>query len=177
MSAALAICEWCGDEYTPPVNRPAWPKCIACTMTPSNRKRGAAPAYGLPPASAARLTFVVPGSPLSVNRVYRMGFSPKGHRIMFYSTEGKRWKAAVACHALARRPRDWPLDARYAVTFAAYFQRASADVDNLVKPALDSLQGVLFTNDKQVTSVTATKAIDVEAPRLVVTVEVIANGN
>jgi Holliday junction resolvase RusA-like endonuclease len=123
------------------------------------------------------MSFVVPGSPLSINRCYRVGVSRQGHRIMFYSAEGKRWKAAVACHALARRPADWPLAGRYAVTFAAYFQRASADVDNLVKPALDALQGTLWANDRQVTSVTATKAIDIEAPRLVVTVEVIANGN
>jgi Holliday junction resolvase RusA-like endonuclease len=173
VSTARAICSWCGDDFIPSVNRPDWPKCPTCTFTPSERKRGAAPGYALPAPSAQRLTFVVPGSPLSVNRVYRMGFSPKGHRIMFYSAEGKRWKAAVACHALARRPRDWRTDAQYAVTFAAYFQRTSADVDNLVKPALDALQGTLWANDRQVTSVTATKALDAEAPRLVVTVEVL----
>ena len=68
-----------------------------------------------------------------------------------------------------RRP---PLTEQIAITF--HFYRASAgraDVDNLSKACMDSLQGVIFKNDNQVSVLHAEKHIDRENPRVEITVE------
>ena len=64
----------------------------------------------------------------------------------------------------------WPNDARFEMQCSFYFHRrllkrpvkgrkrteaTKADVDNLLKSVMDGLEGVLFTNDNQVDSVSA----------------------
>lgn len=121
------------------------------------------------------MTFTVPGTPLSVNRVHRMGVTSTGKRLMYYTQEGKKYRSAVAFHALSARHRDWTLTRQYEVEIVSYFASDRSDADNPVKPCLDSLQGVLFTNDKQVVRVVASKAVDKIAPRLVVTVRAVGD--
>lgn len=176
MTAARPLCDLCAAPFLPSANRPDWPRCAPCTLTPAHArldKRGPAPAYAVPSATPDAVTWVTPGSPLSVNRVYRLALR-NGRRIMFFSQQGKAYKVAVAAHALqALGLVRWDRTRRYSVELLAYFQSDRADADNIAKPALDALQGVLFDNDRQVESVTCAKALDRLAPRLVATVRAI----
>lgn len=171
-------CSLCTAAYEPPANRPAWPTCMACTLSPAHARlarRGEAPGYTPAAATPDAVTFIVPGPPLSINRVYQMGANRRtGQRIMFYSAQGKRWKYSVAMHALQAIGRvRWDRTRAFAVEINSYFDNARSDADNPVKPILDALQGALWDNDRQVTSVTATKSVDTTAPRVVVTARAI----
>jgi Holliday junction resolvase RusA-like endonuclease len=168
------ICERCNADIYPPPNRPDWRKCPACTFGggahAARRRYGPAPAYPLPPATPTKVTWVVPGPPLSVNRVHGLAFK-NGKRVMYFTKEGKAYKLSVAAHALQALGRvQWDRTRRYALTLIEYFDNPRADSDNPLKVVKDALQGVLFDNDVQVVSDHTEKHIDKIAPRLVCTV-------
>ena len=50
-------------------------------------------------------------------------------------------------------------DAKYAVQFVFGFSNKASDIDNPIKPALDTLQNILGFNDKQVYILGACKEI------------------
>ncbi|MBQ7493715.1 MAG: RusA family crossover junction endodeoxyribonuclease [Selenomonadaceae bacterium] len=50
--------------------------------------------------------------------------------------------------------------------------RAFGDLDNHIKAVFDALQGLLFDDDKQIVSVTASKHTDKKNPRTVISFEV-----
>lgn len=159
------------DETT--LGRP-WDKCGPCTMGGGAHaalsRFGAAPAFGLLRATPDLVQWVVPGPPLSVNRVHRMGFV-RGKRIMYFTAQGKAYKVSVGAHALAALGRvHWDRTRRYTLELVLYFDRASADSDNPLKVIKDALQGVLWDNDNQVLQDHTRKEIDKAAPRFVATV-------
>jgi Holliday junction resolvase RusA-like endonuclease len=177
------LCERCTQPYDPPLNRPTWPKCLTCTLTPnsaSSRRYGAAPAFPIPPATRDRVTFIVPGPPRSKNRAHGMAWGINGPRV-FVNKDSKRYQASVANHAtsaLGALIYAWREEPRYSkgkfrVDFVAYFDRESADALNPHELAADALQGVLFRNDRQIQHGGYAKYIDKVAPRLVVTVEAV----
>ena len=85
------------------------------------------------------------------------------------SKEGKTFKKDAASWLDAQRTEVLEGDVRLLVTF--YFPRRGSDLDNRLKPLLDTLEGVCFANDKQVTDLHAVKRYDKECPRSVVVVE------
>jgi len=113
------------------------------------------------------LRFVVPGSPLSQNLVYRR--RPGGYG-MFMTQEGKLWIKTIQGHALANRPDDWPLDEVVDLELVHYFSSRRPDSDGPVKLELDALQGILYRKDSQVRDVIFRKRLDAVNPRLEITV-------
>ena len=76
---------------------------------------------------------------------------------------------ALGWAATARRPRRWPLDARYAVLIDVYLsRRTTSDLDNYAKNVLDALEGVAWSNDRQVDDLHVRRHLDSANPRTVV---------
>lgn len=121
------------------------------------------------------LVFTVLGSPLPWQRTkeYRgKHLTPKGQR-----TYQKRVKqAADLAWKLSRNRAHWPTDARYEVVVVAHWPDAHArDIDNALKQALDSIQGVLFRNDCMVDHASGHRGcVDKLDPRLVVLVRALS---
>ncbi|MBV8613826.1 MAG: RusA family crossover junction endodeoxyribonuclease [Acetobacteraceae bacterium] len=63
------------------------------------------------------------------------------------------WKNRIrnACEAAWERA---PIDGNVIICVTHYYETAIGDVDNLIKPIQDALQGVVYVNDKQVRDVT-----------------------
>lgn len=61
-----------------------------------------------------------------------------------------------------------PLEGRVALEIEAFLRRSDADLDNVQKALIDSLQGYAFGNDHNVWRITANKHIDKANPRVVV---------
>lgn len=77
------------------------------------------------------------------------------------SREARAYKHAVA-QLLQIEARDWePLAGDVAIDITWYRGARRGDLDNRLKVALDALKGILFVDDKQVTSI---KAVRVERP-------------
>ena len=173
------ICELCSVDYDPPVNRRDWPRCMPCTFNPVRqgvKRHGAAPAYPLPKATLDAVTFIVPGRPLSVNRVYR-----EGQGNFYYTREGLAYKSSVRSHALSALgvlAHQWDKSRRFTISLTEYFATDRQDSDSPIKIVKDALQdlkglpgsGVLYANDSQVISDHTEKYLDPISPRLVVTV-------
>lgn len=172
VSAAARVCGRCGTGYIPARTEP---NCMACTLSPNHHR---AARYGKAPpaptqASAEHVTFTVPGSPLSVNRVHGIGFRG-GKRVMYATAQGRRYKLSVQAHALQALGRiQWDRTRQYELALECYFDNPRSDVDNPIKVVQDALQGVLWDNDVAVVSTSSRKVVDRTAPRLVVTVRAI----
>lgn len=77
---------------------------------------------------------------------------------MVVSTEATQYKADVA--KLARlRDVECIGTGAVRVTMHMHFSTVAADLDNRIKVALDAMNGVFFTDDKQVTEIHAYKHI------------------
>lgn len=91
------------------------------------------------------LTYTVPGRPETDHRARvtaRGTYMPAAYRA---------YMATVRLHALAARPRGWPLDARYSVSITVHEpDRRSRDLDNAAKGALDGMTGALWADDRQI---------------------------
>lgn len=113
-----------------------------------------------------RLSFVVPGSPLGQNAVYRRrrGWG------MYMTEQGKAWVEKIRAFCRLHLPSEWPLDDGYDVDLTHYFATLRNDGDGPVKLELDALEGILYHNDRQVRDVTARKRLDRQNPRLEITV-------
>jgi hypothetical protein len=51
-----------------------------------------------------------------------------------------------------------PLEEEVSVTIVHFYRIGAADVDNIVKPILDAMSGVVYVDDRQVVQVTARKS-------------------
>jgi Holliday junction resolvase RusA-like endonuclease len=85
------------------------------------------------------------------------------------SQEAKDYKAAVKWRALHQKLK--PLECNVAVSVTIYRPIKSGDLDNRLKPLLDSLRGIAYVDDKQVVELHALRLDDAANPRAVVTVE------
>lgn len=102
--------------------------------------------------------------PPSVNRIWRIF----GNRII-KSKEGRAYAHTVACMAKARQVT--PVDGPLCVTVTAYRPQRRGDLDNVLKAALDALNGVAWADDSQVVELHAKRRDDKHNPRLEVLVE------
>lgn len=74
------------------------------------------------------------------------------------------WKARVSAAALARWPTDRPLFTQALDAEISEFSRfPRRDRDNLAKPILDAMQGVVFANDRQLRRILV-EWCDIEGP-------------
>lgn len=114
-----------------------------------------------------RLEFTVPGKPVPWQRAASRG------RQRFTSPKHRAYKTKVGYAALAARPKGWPLDARYAVRITAYTTRRP-DLDNIAKMVLDSIIGVLLSDDRRVDALSIVRVAGVGPGALVVSVRVMS---
>ena len=105
--------------------------------------------------------------PPSVNVYYRYG---NGRTYM--SVAGVAYNLKVM--AICRRKKAKPLSGAICVTVHWYRGIKSGDVDNRLKPVLDSLQGHAYTNDKQIIELHAYRHDRKGNPGVTVTIEAAA---
>jgi len=80
----------------------------------------------------------------------------------------ENYKQDVRRAAVARWPgSSLPLTVPVSVILTFFYTEDIMDVDNIIKPVLDQLKGLVYADDKQVVSVTCRK-IDVSSPEAVV---------
>src|SRR5919198_1177213 len=61
------------------------------------------------------------------------------------------WKVNVKSRALERWPKDAPpVDQDVSMEITHFFEGAPADVDNIAKPILDAIKGLVYVDDRQV---------------------------
>jgi len=134
-----------------------------------------------------RLFFVVPGPPvpLARPRVWRDG---NGESHAKTPTRCQQYKRHVASFALRARQIEntamhkalygegvkWPLDARYKLDVAIYRTARRGDADNYLKSVADSLQRVLYNDDRQVVDKHVRVFEDRARPRAEITIEVVS---
>lgn len=126
------------------------------------------------------LRIVVPRRPVSVNAAYaRAGFSHRrgahGGKGMFMTAVGRDYKTAVRARAFAAaRLSSWPHPATVkAVSLEIVTFNTRHDADAACKLTADSLEGIVYTNDRVVRSITARKAKDDGEPRVEIVVELL----
>ncbi|MEJ7706169.1 MAG: RusA family crossover junction endodeoxyribonuclease [Nocardioidaceae bacterium] len=68
-------------------------------------------------------------------------------------TSKARWKAEVAAAAQAAWGTDPPLDVEVLLQLTYFHESAPLDVDNMIKPIQDALNGIVYVDDKQVARV------------------------
>lgn len=126
------------------------------------------------------LEFTIPGQPRPWQRVAIVS-TKKGVRGV-KTSEARAHQAAIFARALQARQklsilgRQWPRDARYSVEIDVWERDGKrGDVDNLAKNVLDSANGVLWDDDRQVDALTVRRhPPDKANQRTEVRVEVLA---
>ncbi len=90
-------------------------------------------------------------------------------RKVLVSADGRKYRTDCALRAVMQRPV--LLECEVSVRGTVYMARAGCDLDNRVKPILDALQGICYTNDSQVSEIHLTRSIDRANPRVEITIE------
>ena len=114
------------------------------------------------------LEFVIPRKALPANHIWK-----RGNGRTYLTAVAREYKEAIAAHALlAAKKQGWPKKVeRCSVIIEARNPHKLADADSFAKLVLDSLQGILFENDRMVHEVTQRKVFDEGEPRVIVTVK------
>ena len=85
--------------------------------------------------------------PPSMNHYWRR--NPRGG--MLISKEGRVYKEAVIKECMAQSPRTWPNERLHIAITMHPPDRRKRDIDNLLKPILDALEGAgIMGNDNQI---------------------------
>jgi Holliday junction resolvase RusA-like endonuclease len=112
------------------------------------------------------LAFVVPGPPVPKGRPrFGKGFSYTPKRTRDYE------RTVRLCAQAAVSAARWsPDEGAYQVEIRVYRAANRGDLDNFCKAATDPLNGLVWPDDRLVTSLAATMHVDRERPRLEVRV-------
>ena len=113
------------------------------------------------------MKIVLNGQPLSTQHIYRSVC--RGARPVLYMTkEGKAIKEQYQLEVQSQyKGKVMLVDC--AMEIILFFKdRRRRDVDNYNKLILDSLEGIVYEDDKQVQELTVKKRISVENPRVVI---------
>lgn len=105
--------------------------------------------------------------PPSVNHYYAV---VRGRKIL--SAEGRRYKQSAASIAMALGIR--PLSGNVSIRMDLYRPRKSGDLDNAMKSLFDSLSGIAWHDDKQITYIEARRHDDKFNPRVEVRIRSVA---
>lgn len=104
--------------------------------------------------------------PPTANRYWRFVTLGKRSAVLL-SREARLYKARVAAYAPTVQRVEGPLR----VSLRFFRPRKAGDLDGALKPLLDALQGVLYTNDAQIVELHAYRFDDKSNPRVEVEVE------
>lgn len=115
------------------------------------------------------ITLTLPYPP-SVNRIWERG----GHGV-YKSFQYRAFLEEVALIARAAQVEPIYKPAQVRLTAHVFRPRKTGDLDNRLKATLDALEGVLYENDAQIAEIHAYLRDDKHDPRIVVTVEVLAD--
>lgn len=108
----------------------------------------------------AAIEFFVEGTPVPKARAR---VTRSGHT--YTPAKTVAWEQLVAWKAkIARGPRPI-LTGKVSVSLEFYGARANADIDNLAKAVLDGMNGVIYTDDKQVSQMEAIRSSDTGLPK------------
>ncbi len=112
------------------------------------------------------VTFTLPYPP-SANRYWRnvRGMVIKSEEARNYQTEAG-WLAKQSGFDCTNQP--------VSVTMYVYRPQKRGDLDNSIKVLLDSLKGIIYTDDDQVVSIHAERYDDKRNPRVEVLIEEVA---
>lgn len=106
--------------------------------------------------------------PPSVNHYWRSVPATRNRRArVLISENGRRFKDACRLAALAQCRA--PLTDDLSLRGVVYFRDRRRDLDNVLKPLLDALQGVVYANDRQIAHIELRREIDPRAPRVEIT--------
>ena len=112
--------------------------------------------------------FVVPGPVVPWQRAASVGAR------RFTPAKQRGYQQLVRMHALAARPRGpWLMSktSRYRVDVEAYLpDERRRDLDNIAKTILDALNGALYVDDSQITTLLVATHVDRVRPRVEVRV-------
>ena len=101
--------------------------------------------------------------PVSANRYWR-----KYNNRMVVSAEARAYKQEVAL--LAAQQIDEPMTGSVSIYLDVYRQHRRGDLDNRLKVVLDSLQGIVYHDDKQIAEIHVVRHEDRKNPRVEVQV-------
>ena len=73
-------------------------------------------------------------------------------------TSRARWKAEVATAAQIAWGTEQPLDVEVLLQLTYFHEGAPLDVDNMIKPIQDALNGIVYVDDKQVARVVSSRS-------------------
>lgn len=110
--------------------------------------------------SDANMKLILPYPP-SANRYWR---NVNGR--MVKSAEARAYKTDVVYHFLTQMRGQKPLESDVYVTLNFYRPRRRGDLDNRIKVTLDSLQGLAFKDDSQISVIHAARFEDKNDPRV-----------
>lgn len=97
--------------------------------------------------------------PPQVNHYYTVA---RGRKVL--STKGRDYKATVAGICRAERVRQ--LEGEVLVEIDVFRPRKSGDLDNTLKPVLDSIESHAYKNDRQIIQIVARRHDDKTNPRV-----------
>lgn len=106
--------------------------------------------------------------PPTTNSTYKAVYSSRLKRTVFFSSyETKKWKkqAQEILSHYADKPTEEPI-----FFHIQWYLKFNRDIDGGLKLLMDSLQGVIIKNDKQVVKLVAEKSFDKLNPRVEVSV-------
>ena len=103
--------------------------------------------------------FFVEGKPVAKGRprVTRYGTT-------YTPAKTREWEEMVAWSARIALGSDPPMEVPVAVQLVFYRPRANSDLDNLIKAVLDAMNGLVYADDKQISSIHAIRLPDGEQP-------------
>jgi Holliday junction resolvase RusA-like endonuclease len=139
---------------------------VAKTTATAAIKAAARAALEGKPEYDAPVSLTLPPPP-STNNLYFN--ASHGGRVL--TTKGKHYKQDVADLCLAAGITNAIFHGEVSVTIHWYRPRAVGDLDGCLKIVLDSLTGIVWIDDKQVSIIRATRHEDKEHPRAEIKVE------
>ncbi len=104
------------------------------------------------------MTITLPYPP-TVNHYYTVA---RGRKIL--SSEGRSYKVTISKCCLIAGLK--PIKGNVVINLTAYRPRKVGDLDNVLKPILDSIKGWAFDDDKQIVEINAKRCDDKENPRI-----------
>lgn len=112
------------------------------------------------------------GNPLSTNSIYKSVCMGKFPRV-YMSHTGKALKESYQLQAMSQW-KQGVLTCNLKLEVSLFFDtKGKHDIDNYGKLLYDSLQGIVYFDDSQIQEAHVKKFIDVENPRIEVTVGVL----
>lgn len=118
-------------------------------------------------------SFVVPGSPPSVNSTYRIVSMRKDGmttRRLAKTPEAVAWQLGVALITKTARPSGWMPARRVRIDMTFWMNRAGRDADNPQKALLDGIAMGLGCNDSAFLGCVISNEVDKDHPRIEVTI-------